>query len=89
MSLYSQSRNWGFLTGWRRQKLVSYVLRLQSQASENMAKLLLPGRYLRLDPEIDDWDLDDVDHQDDLKSFATWDFTHRKEEIMKYLKRSK
>ncbi len=74
VNLYSKSRSWGFLTGWRRQKLVSYVLRLQSQASENMAKLFLPGRYVRLDPEIDDWDLDDVDHLDELKSLATRDF---------------
>ena len=87
VNLYSQSRSWGFLTGWRRQKLVSYVLRLQSQASENMAKLFLPGSYLRLDPEIDDWDLDDVEHLDELKSLATRDFTLRSEEVMKYLKR--
>ena len=87
VNLYSRSRSWGFLTGWRRQKLVSYVLRLQSQASENMAKLFLPGSYLRLDPEIDDWDLDDVEHLDELKSLATRDFTLRSEEVMKYLKR--
>ena len=89
INLYSQSRNWGFLTGWRRQKLISYVLRLQSQASENMARLFLPGGYLRLDPEIDDWDLDDVDHLDDLKALATRDFTHRSEEIVGILKASK
>ena len=87
VSLYSRSRSWGFLTGWRRQKLVSYVLRLQSQASENMAKLLLPGSYLRLDPEINDWDLDDVEHLDELKSLANRDFTLRSEEVKKYLKR--
>ena len=87
VNLYSRSRSWGFLTGWRRQKLVSYVLRLQSQASENMAKLFLPGSYLRLDPEIDDWGLDDVEHLDELKSLATRDFTLRSEEVMKFLKR--
>ena len=85
-NLYSQSRSWGFFTGWRRQKLVSYVLRLQSQASENMAKLLLPGSYLRLDPEINDWDLDDVEHLDELKSLAARDFTLRGEEVKTYLK---
>lgn len=87
VNLYSRSKSWGFLTGWRRQKLVSYVLGLQSQASENMAKLLLPGSYLRLDPVIDDWDLDDVEHLDELKSLAIRDFTLRSEEVMTYLKR--
>ena len=86
VNLYSHSKRWGFLTGWRRQKLASYVLRLQSQASENMAKLLLPGRYLRLEPEIEAWDLDDVDHLDELKSLAARDFTLRSEEIVKNLK---
>ena len=87
VNLYSRSRSWGFLTGWRRQKLVSYILGVQSQASENMAKLLLPGRYLRLNPVVDDWDLDDVEHLDELKSLATRDFTLRSEEVVKYLKR--
>ena len=87
VNLYSKSRSWGLLTGWRRQKLVSYVLRLQSQASENMAKLFLPGRYLRLDPEIDDWDLDDVGHLGELKSLAATDFTLRSKDIMNNLKR--
>ena len=86
IKLYPRSRSWGFLTGWRRQKLVSYVLDLQSQASENMAKLFLPGNFLRLDPVIDDWDLDDVEHLDELKSLANRDFTLRSEEVMKYLK---
>ena len=86
LNLYSSSRGWGILTGWRRQKLVSYVLRLQSLASENMANLLLPGRYLRLDPTIEAWDLDDVDHLPELKALATSNFAHSSEEIMKYLK---
>ena len=40
-NFYSQNKFWGLLTGWGRQKLVSYVLSLQSQASTNMSKLIL------------------------------------------------
>ena len=87
INLYSRSRRWGFLTGWRRQKLVSYVLRLQSQASANMAKLLLADRYLRMDPEIEAWDLDDIEHLENLKALATRDFALCSEEIMKNLKK--
>ena len=49
-------------------------------------KLLLPGRYLRLQPEIEGRDLDDVDHLDELKSLAARDFALRSEEIVKNLK---
>ena len=89
INLYSRSRRWGFLTGWRRQKLVSYVLRLQSQASENMAKLLLADRYLRMDPEIEAWDLDDIEHLENLQALATRDFALCSEQIMKNLKKPK
>ena len=51
-SFYTRKGAWGLLTGWGGPKLVSYVLGLQSQASTNMAKLLLGDRHFRLDPEI-------------------------------------
>ena len=51
-------------------KLVSYTLGLQSQASTSMAKLILKDRYLRLDPEIETWELDDTEHLDNLKALA-------------------
>ena len=50
VNVYAENRLWGLFTGWGREKLVSYVLRLQSDASANMAKLLLTDRYLRMDP---------------------------------------
>ena len=87
INLYSKKRLWGLITGWGRQKLVSYVLRLQSDASANMAKLLLEDRYLRLDPAIEAWQLDDLEHLDNLKALATSDFALFNESIMKNLKR--
>ncbi len=88
VNFYSTNRNWGFITGWGREKLVSYVLRLQSDASANMAKLLLADRYLRLDPEIEDWDLDDTVHLDNLKALAGRDFVLMWEKIAKNMKGS-
>ena len=58
--MYTKGRRWGLLTGWGRDKLISYTLGIQSQASRNMAKLILKDGYLRLDPEIDTWELDDT-----------------------------
>ena len=88
VNLYRQSRRWGLLTGWGREKLVGYVMSLQSQSSKNIAELLLEDRYVRLDPEIEDWGLDDTDNLGSLKALANRDFTHRGEAIMGNLRRS-
>ena len=89
VNLYTHNRFWGLITGWGRRKLVAYVLRLQSEASANMAKLLLGDKYLRLDPEIEDWALDDLEHLDNLKAMAARDFTYWSGAIVKNLKRRK
>ena len=87
VSMYRHQRSWGLATGWGHKKLVSYFLNLQSQASTNMAGLILGERYVRLDPEIEEWALDDSKHLSNLKALATRDFTHRSEEILKIVKR--
>lgn len=86
-NLYRKKIFWGLMTGWGRQKLVSYVMGLQSQASSNIAKLLLGDRYLRLDPEIEDWNLDNTKNLENMKALADRDFAHRGEAIMGILKR--
>ncbi len=85
-NFYSHSRQWGLLTGWGRDKLVSFFLDLQSQASTNMAKLLLPNRYMRLDPEIGAWDLDDTAHIGNLKALADRDYARQNEAILNRLR---
>ncbi len=67
--------------------MVSYTLGLQSQASTNMAKLILNDRYLRLDPEIDAWKLDDTEHLANLKALAEREFTYQSETILKHIRR--
>ena len=84
---YARKRRWGLLTGWGRQKLVSYVFGLQSQASANMSKLLLGHRHFRLDPKIEDWKLDDVGSMETLKAIADKDFSRRSQEIIKVMRR--
>ncbi len=86
VTLFTQTRLWGLLTGWQHRKLVAYVFGLQSDASANMAKLLLGNRYLRIDPEIGCWELDNSEHLDNLRAMATRDFACRSQEIMKNLK---
>lgn len=85
--MYTPSRTWGLATGWGHRKLVSYFLNLQSLSSTNMAGLILGERYVRLDPVIEDWALDDTKHLGNLKALADRDFTRRSEEILKMVRR--
>lgn len=85
-NFYGRRKCWGLLTGWGRQKLVSYFMSLQSQASTNMAQLLLKDRYLRIDPEIEDWSLDDTGNSDTLKALADRDFTYQVGAIKAHMK---
>ncbi len=86
-NMYTRRGSWGLLTGWGGTKLVSYRLALQSQASANMAELILNDRYLRLDPEIDTWELDDTRHLANLKALAERDFTHQSKAIVNHIRR--
>ena len=88
-TMYTKRGLWGLLTGWGGPKLVSYTLGLQSQASTNMAKLILSDRYLRLDPEIDSWELDDTRHLANLRALADRDFAHRSRSILDHIRRNK
>lgn len=80
-NMYRQRRGWGFITGWGGAKLTSYVMTLQAQASAHIAKLLLKGNYLRINPEIDRWEIDTLTQLDTLKSLAERDFERHAVEI--------
>ena len=75
----------GFVTGWGGAKLTSYVITLQSQASARTAKLLLQENYLRINPEIDFWELDTLTQLDNLKSLAARDFERHVAEIEAFI----
>jgi patatin-like phospholipase/acyl hydrolase len=87
VNMYRNRRGWGFITGWGGAKLTSYVMSLQSQASANMAKLLLKENYLRINPKIDFWELDTLTQLDNLKSLAERDFKKHSEGIETFLRR--
>ena len=87
VNMYRHRRGWGFITGWGGAKLTSYVMTLQSQASANMVKLLLKQNYLRINPEIDFWELDTLTQLDNLESLAERDFKKNAKEIEAFLRR--
>ncbi|MXY50132.1 MAG: patatin-like phospholipase family protein [Gemmatimonadetes bacterium] len=80
-SIYARQKHWGLLTGWGGVKLVTYFLDLQSQASKNMAELVLGNNYLRLNPSIGDWNLDDTEHLENLRSLADMDYSYNVDAI--------
>ena len=84
-NMYQQRRGWGFITGWGGVKLTSYVMTLQAQASAHTAKLLLRGNYLRVSPEIDRWEIDNLTQLDTLKSLAERDFERHATEIRTFI----
>ena len=85
-NMYTGEPHWGILTGWGKQKLVSYVMAVQSQASTNMSKLVLGEKYLRLDPAIEDtWGLDDIKPLGNLKALAVRDFTERADKLKAFI----
>ena len=88
-SFYNSGKLWGLLTGWGGQKLVEYVLGLQSQASTNMAKLLLEDQLVRLDPEIGSWKLDDIRTVKNMKALADRDFTYFNKAILKNVEKNR
>ena len=85
VNMYHTRRGWGFITGWGGAKLTSYVMTLQSQASARTAKLLLKENYLRINPEIDFWELDTLTQLNNLKSLADRDFERYAAEIEAFI----
>ena len=84
-AMYPHHSRWGLLTGWERDKLIAFTFGLQSQASTSMARLILEDRYLRLDPTIEGWELDDVARMGNLKALADRDYTFRSEQILEHI----
>ena len=84
-NMYRQRRGWGFITGWGGVKLTSYVMTLQAQASAHTTRLLLRGNYLRINPEIDRWEIDTLTQLDNLKALADRDFEKYAAEIETFI----
>ena len=76
---------WGLGTGWRREKIVSFAMLNQTQYAENCLNLIMPENVLRINPEIENWELDDYKVLPTLKSLASQEVTNRGELIKRFL----
>ena len=83
---YLPSLSWGLATGWKREKIVSFAMLNQTQYAENCLNLIMPENILRINPEIESWELDDYEVLPTLKSLASQEVTNRGELIKEFLR---
>ena len=82
---YLPSYMWGLVTGWKKEKIVSFAMLSQTQYAENCLSLIMPENVLRINPEIENWKLDDYKVLLTLKSLASQEVTNRGELIKRFL----
>ena len=82
---YSPAPRWGLLTGWQRAKIVDFAMLCQSQYAENCLNLIMPNNIYRINPEIDDWGLDDCASVPILKELASSAVANDGEKIKRFL----
>ncbi|MXZ48976.1 MAG: patatin-like phospholipase family protein [Candidatus Dadabacteria bacterium] len=82
---YLPSYMWGLVTGWKKEKIVNFAMLSQTQYAENCLSLIMPENVLRINPEIENWDLDDYKVLPTLKSLASREVTNRGELIKEFL----
>ncbi len=81
------TEKWGFLTGWKKSKLISMILNLQTKVNSSLLKFLMPKEnILRLTFTSDKTlPLDDTTQNKNLLSRADKDFSDRHAEIQKFI----
>ena len=82
---YLPSYMWGLVTGWKKEEIVSFAMLNQTQYAENCLNLIMPENILRINPEIESWELDDYEVLPTLKSLASQEVTNRGELIKRFL----
>lgn len=75
---------WGFLNGWKREKLIEFILELSAQSSDNMCGLILKDNYLRVSNPVNH-SMDDLKGLNNLKAKANKCFLDYQEKINKFL----
>lgn len=83
--VYQPARRWGFLTGWKKTKLVDFLMSCQTKFPQNVLSLIDRQRVLRIDVEIENYALDDHQNMITLKELAKNEFTKRNAEIKDFL----
>lgn len=79
----NKSQNWGYLSGWGKNKLIEYILNLSSESSSNITKLILKENYYRINSNFD-YKLDNVKNLKQLEEEAHKIFDKEKHKIIDF-----
>ena len=82
---YMHSKNWGYLTGWKKTKLIDFVMSCQTKFPQNVLELINKEGIFRVNPQIEKCDFDEFEKIPYLKSLAESEFTKTNEKIKKFL----
>lgn len=85
-SIYQKSKWWGLCFGWRGLRLVDFMMLCQTQFPQNALGLLAPDKILRINPDIDDYELDNCRNIPILIELAKKEFTRQNRTINDFLK---
>ena len=81
------TKKWGFLTGWKREKLISMILNLQTKTNSDLLQFLMPKEnFLRLTfTSTKGLPLDKISENSNLLSKADSDFSKKHSEIQNFI----
>lgn len=83
--VYRAAKIWGFLTGWKKTKLVDFLMSCQTKFPQNILSLIDPERILRINPDIDNYELDNYENVPTLIELAKAEFTRDNTKISTFL----
>lgn len=83
--IYLPSKRWGYLSGWKKDNLVDFAMLCQTIFPQKVLELLYHDDILRINPEIEDYKLDDCRNVPKLIELAKGEFTKHASEIAKFL----
>lgn len=83
--IYLPSKRWGYLSGWKKGNLVDFAMLCQTTFPQKVLELLHPDDILRINPEIENYELDDCQNVPKLIELAKGEFVKRASEIAKFL----
>ena len=83
--VYRSAKLWGFLTGWKKTKLVDFLMSCQTKFPQNVLSLIDPERILRINPDIDNYELDNYENVLTLIELAKAEFTRDNTKISTFL----
>ena len=82
---YLPSKRWGYLSGWKKDNLVDFAMFCQTTFPQNVLELLCHDDILRINPEIENYKLDDCRNVPKLIELAKSEFAKQASEIEEFL----